>query len=198
MDNAREHGVYPDLLGDDHQAAGSVERATDHGIALSFRDGKGLTGDHGFIDGSVAVGDAAIHRNFLAGTHPQAVASDDGVQKHVLIAVRRDPPGRLRGKVQKLTQRVAGPVAGAQFQHLPEKHQHDDCGRGLEVELDAPPMAPESIGENAWRDPRHRRIDKGRAGPQRDQGEHVWTEISDGLPAAHEERSTTPQDDGRG
>jgi hypothetical protein len=40
LDDACEHGIAADLVGDDHQRTGLVERAADHCVGLCLGDGR--------------------------------------------------------------------------------------------------------------------------------------------------------------
>ena len=80
----------------------------------------------------------AVDRHAVPGTDAQAVAGLDLVERDLLVrAVGGDAPGRLRCEVEQRADRAAGLLAGAQFQHLAEQHQHRDDGGGLEVHRDA-------------------------------------------------------------
>ena len=66
-----------------------------------------------------------------------------------------------------------GRLAGAQFEHLAEQHQHGDHRRGLEIDRHRAAMAAERRREELRRQRRDDAVDVGDAGAHRDQREHV-------------------------
>ena len=75
---------------------------------------------------------------------PTATCSSGDV---LVRPVGADASGGLRRKVEQRADRPAGPVTGAQFEHLAEQDQHGDDGRGLEIDRDAPPMSRKAGGK---------------------------------------------------
>jgi hypothetical protein len=92
----------------------------------------------------------AVDRHLVAGADTQAVVVLDLIERNlVLVTARAYPPGGLRRQVEKRAQRPSRPLAGAQFQHLAEEHQHDDHGGHLVVDADRAGWAAERHWEYA-------------------------------------------------
>jgi hypothetical protein len=110
-------------------------------------DRHGLAGHHGLVHRAAAVQHLAVHRHAVAGPHPQAVAHPHLGQGDLLVrAVRAEAAGGLRGEVEQRPDGAAGPLAGAQFEHLPEEHEHGDHRGGLEVDRHRAVHASEAGG----------------------------------------------------
>lgn len=62
------------------------------------------------------------------------VAWMDGIEWHILAAMRRDAAGRFRREAQQCFDCAAGPLTRTQFEHLAEQDEHGDDGGGLEIE----------------------------------------------------------------
>ena len=56
------------------------------------------------------------------------------VQWHVRVARGGDPACGLRSEAKQRLDGPAGALAGAEFEHLAEQHEHRDDGSGLEVD----------------------------------------------------------------
>jgi len=109
----------------------------------------------------------------------------------------QQPAGGARGKPEQRLDGAAGLASRAQLEDLTEEHQDGDHRRRLEVEPDLAAVGPERLREEVGRDRRHDAVGPGRAGPQRDQREHVEAAVQDGHPRPLEEGPAAPQDDGR-
>ena len=58
----------------------------------------------------------------------------DSPQRHRALLLALDHPRGRRREIEQRPQRAAGALAGAEFQHLPEQHEHGDDGGRLEVD----------------------------------------------------------------
>src|SRR3546814_15902574 len=77
----------------------------------------------------------AVDRHLVARAHAQAIAMLNPLERNfLLVAAGAHPSGGLRRKIEKRTQRAAGPLAGAQLQHLTEQDQHNDYGGHLIID----------------------------------------------------------------
>src|ERR1035437_8607180 len=76
LHNLRQQRVCANPLRADHESAGSVDGSRrDFRVFILFnRDG--LSADHGFIDGAVAIKHGAIHRHLFAGTHTKPITNN--------------------------------------------------------------------------------------------------------------------------
>jgi hypothetical protein len=61
------------------------------------------------------------------------VARMHGVKRHVFVASRRDAAGGFWREAEQRFDSAAGALAGAQFQHLAEQHEHGDDGSRFKV-----------------------------------------------------------------
>ena len=68
---------------------------------------------------------------------------------------------------------VAGSAPGAEFQHLSQENQYDDCRRRLEIHGDGSPCAMEGVGKEIRRDGSGDAIHVSHTCSDPDQGEHV-------------------------
>src|SRR5580704_9529251 len=66
-----------------YQAAGSVDRSTDHFVSACFFYWDGLAGDHRFIDRASSFGHHAIHGDFLSWTDAQEIANGDFADRDI-------------------------------------------------------------------------------------------------------------------
>jgi DNA-binding FrmR family transcriptional regulator len=198
-DDARQHGVAPDLLGAHDEAAACVERAGDHVIAGFFARRHRLARDQRFIDRRAPFQHDAVDRDFFARAHAQMVVDHDHIERHLFVAaVRAHAPRRFRREIEQRPDRARRLRARAQFEHLPEQHQHGDDRRRFEINRDRAVGTAERRREQSGRERRDRAVEKRDAGAERDQGEHVEIAAHDRLPAAHEERRARPQYDRSG
>ena len=74
LDDLRQHGVAPDLLRLDDEAAGLVHGAADHLGADLLGHRHRLAGHHRLVDRAAPLEHGAVDRHLLARAHPQAVA----------------------------------------------------------------------------------------------------------------------------
>ena len=72
-------------------------------------------------------------------------------------AVVADAARGLRRELEQRLDRARRRLAGAQFQHLAEQHEHGDDGGGLEIDRDRAAMAAEGRREDSGRDACRRR-----------------------------------------
>ena len=136
VDDARQHGVAADFFRAQHQPAILIDGAADHMRAFGLADRHRFTGHHRLVDRRAALRDDAIDRNLLAGTDAQEIADRDGVERDILVAVLGDAPRGFRREAEQRADRAGGFFARAQFEHLPEQHQHGDDRRRLEIHRD--------------------------------------------------------------
>jgi hypothetical protein len=199
LHDAREERLAPDLVGAHHEAAAPVEGAADHARPRPLLDGDRLAGEHRFVDRAAPLEHLSVHGHLLAGSHPQAVVGGDAGERDVLLAAVGSQPPRRRGReAEQGADRGAGALAGAQLDHLPEQHERDDPGGGLEVDGHRAAVGAEAVREQARRDRRQRAVQEGCAGAERDQREHVEPPAREGARPAREEGPAAPQDHGRG
>ena len=113
-------------------------------------------------------------------------------------AVGADATRRFRREIEQRANGAAGLLAGAQFQHLSEQHEHGDDGGRLEIDRDHAILreAPAETVRARMSRPGYRGY--GDADAERDQAEHVERAVADRCTAAHEERPAGPQHDRRG
>ena len=122
------------------------------------------------------------------------VADDDAFECDFGLAFVRDLACRLRCKVEKGANSAGGVFAGAQFEHLPEQHEHCDDGRGLIVDRYGsarPEHRRKKAGERGGDDA----VDPGDAGSECNQREHVEVVRDKRSPGAREERPPRPPHD---
>jgi hypothetical protein len=101
LDNLRQHGVAPDLLGLDHPAAGLVHGPIDRPGPDLFGNRHGFPGDHGLVHRTASFDDHAVTRHLLARADTQAVADLNGVELDLLLgAVGHDLARRLECQVE--------------------------------------------------------------------------------------------------
>ncbi len=198
IDDPRQHGVTPHLIGAQHQSAALVDGTRDHARAFGFGDRHRFAGHHGFVDRGTALDDEAVDRDLLAGAYPQPIAGRDRIDSDVLIAMPGDAPGGFRGKPEQRTNGSGGALARPQFQHLPEQDQHRDDGRRLEIHRDRAVHVPERRWKKLRRQRAHHAVDVGHTGTHRDQREHVQLAVHHRAPAARKEWRARPQHHGSG
>ncbi len=148
LHDTRQNGVAPDFLGAHHESARLVHRAADDGIADALGDRHRFARDHRLVDGAAPFDDLTIDRDTLAGPDTQEVTDRDKLEPHILLAAVRIHAARRFGReVQQSADCAAGALASPQLQHLAEQYEHDDYGRGLEVDADRTVRATETFGE---------------------------------------------------
>ena len=153
-----------------------------------------FAGDHRFIDRRLALDQDAVDRHPFAGADADQVADRDGVERHVLVAAVRPHAPRAVGRQRhQRADRAQGRGAGAQFQDLPEQHQHGDYRGGLEIKRDAAVRVAELRRKQSGRQRRHQAVEVGDADAHGDQREHIEMARAQRSDAAHEERPAAPQ-----
>ena len=187
----REHRFAANTLGLHHNPARCVHRATRNFHTDDFLHRQRLAREHGFINGCAALHDFAVHGNFFARSHAQEVAGMHVIKRHILVARGRYAAGGLGRQTEQCLNRAAGALAGAEFEHLTEKHQHGDDGGGLEVNSWLASVAGGS-GERLRPEHCHRAEGVSGADTQRDEREHIEAPIHKRTPSAHEEGPTRP------
>ncbi len=196
LHDARQHRRTAHLLRAHDEATGAIDRAPGHRIAHGLLHRHRLPGQHRFIHRRPALQDHAIHRHLLARPHAQARSRLHFRQRHLALSIVGQQAGRLRRQVEQQTQRIPRAPAGAQFEHLPEQHQHHDHRRRLEIDRRAIVM-PEPVRHHSRRQQRHHAVAIRRAHPQRDEREHIHVPRDQRLHAAHEKGPARPQHHGR-
>src|SRR3546814_11422379 len=91
----RQHGVGADLGGAEAEAASLVDGAADDWIAVAFRDGNRLAGNHRLVDEGGALGDLTVHRDLVARADDDDIA--DGHRLERQLAERTNPEQSGRG-----------------------------------------------------------------------------------------------------
>ena len=129
--------IAADLFRAHDEGAGLIERARDDLGARLLAHRHGFAGDERFVDGRAAIENRAVDRHFLARPHAQAVANEDRVEAHFLVAaVVADTPRGLWREVEQRLDRVGGLLARPQLQHLAEQDENGDDGGRLEIDGD--------------------------------------------------------------
>jgi hypothetical protein len=153
------------------EASGGVDRAARHGSPAFFSTG---SDSPVIIDSSTRRSPprSPRRRGPCRRPHPRRSptwTSESGTSRLALVRYT-DRGGR--GQVEERPDRARGLRAGAQLEHLAEKHEHNDDRGGLEIDLHHAVHA-HGRGENPGQEERDRAVGPGRADPERDQGEHV-------------------------
>ena len=161
-----------------------------------FLDRDRLAADHRLVDRAAPAHHYPVDRNPLARAYAQHVADLDVGERDILLATARNAVRDRRREAQQRAERRAGPVAGPQFQHLSQQHQHDDDDRGVEVRLHAA-RHPEPGRKQPGRDRGRHAVGEGRSHAERDKREHVGAAVDYRRPPALEERSPRPEHHGR-
>ena len=153
-----------------------------------------FAGDQRFVDRRVPVDDGAVDGDFFAGTHPQALSDGNvGKRNFRLAAIVGDPTRLLGRKIEEGADSARRRSAGAQFEHLPEQHQHGDDGGGLEIERNTAMRVTEGWRKELRSERGDDAVDVGDTRTQRDQREHVEMAAAQRLGAAHKERPAAPK-----
>ena len=98
----REQGFPPHAFAAHQEAARAVHRAARDGIACGFFGRNRLARHHGLIHEGRPFNDLAVHGNFFARTHAQAVAHFHAIERDVFFdAVFADASGGLRDEAQQ-------------------------------------------------------------------------------------------------
>ena len=135
VDDLCEHGGGSDRGRLDDEAAGTVERATDHIITRHDVDGQRLAGEHRRVDRGTTFDDTRVDRDALTGTDEDAVAGDEFCDRDLApVGERRGP----RAEFEELRDGLRGAALGAMLEPTSEEDGRDDRGRGLEVDVREP------------------------------------------------------------
>src|SRR5262249_45958067 len=71
---------------------------------------------------------------FLPWSYTQAIAGLHLLKRNITVrAIRHDEMGCFGGEIKQATNCATGLIAGAQFKHLAQQHQHSNYCRGLKV-----------------------------------------------------------------
>ena len=117
------------------EKAGLVESGGRHAVAGAFVHGDALAGQGGFVDGTGALQNNAVHRDALAGTHYKDIVLLHLLDGNGHFLPTPDQRGGLGGQIHQTLQRVCGLAFGASLQHLAHGNQSQDHGGGLKIEL---------------------------------------------------------------
>ena len=198
-DDARQHRVGADRASFHNQASRAVDGSPGDDRLDFLEDGRGLPGEHGFIDRGPTLTDHAVNRDGFTRANPQPVPyTHVGKADFLLRTVRPKPARRFRGKVHKGADRATRRRSGPQFEHLAEQHErHHDAGR-LIIDRHNAPMRAEGRGEDARRDRRDQAVEEGSADTERDQREHIEVAGAKRGPPPFKKRPPGPQYDRRG
>ena len=195
----RQHGVASDLLGAHDEAAGRVQRPGDHFRAGVLGNRHGLAGDHRFVDRGASLRHFSVDRDFLAGTHTQAIADRDHIERDIFLgAICAHPPRCSRRQVEQRADGAGGLLPRPQLQDLPEQDEHGDHRCGFEIDRDGAVRSTKCRREELRHRDRDDAVEPRHAGAHRDQREHVEIARDHRLPAAHEEWPATPEHDRSG
>ena len=197
-DDLREDGVGTDPARLDDQASAPVERRAGHRVAGPLFHRQRLAGQHRLVDRRASRDDASIDGHLLSRPHPKPVADLHRLEGDLLLAsVGAQDQRRRWRQVHQRPDGGAGPVAGAKLEDLAEEHQHDDDGRGLEIDPDLSAVPLEGVGENLRRHHRDDAEAVGGGDADRDQAEHVEPHRAERGPSPLEEGPSAPEDDRR-
>ncbi len=93
-----------------------VLAAPDQFIARLLGNRQGLAGDQGFGDGAAAFTHHAVAGNGFTRPDQHGLADFQGRDRHIFMAVRRQPVRQLRQDRAEIGGGFAGLLAGAHFQ----------------------------------------------------------------------------------
>ena len=180
VDDAGQGRVGAQAGGLDDQAAAAGDGAANHTVAGVLVNRYRLAGDHGFVDVGVAVDHDAVCWDLLTGADPAMVADLQVRGWHFLFfSVGVDAVRGGWRQVQQGADGTRGLVACPQFEYLPQQHQGDDHGGGLEVDADPATV----ITHDGREDPRGQdgdhTVEPRGTHTEADEGEHVE------VPAGH-------------
>jgi len=125
-----------DALRHHHDGTCAVYSRSGNARAYGLFNGDRLTADHRFIHAAGALEHHAVHGNLLAGTHPQAVARLDLIERHIRFRPIAYQSRGFWSEPQESFNGGAGLASGAQFHYLPEKHESRDGCCGFKVNRD--------------------------------------------------------------
>ncbi len=134
-DDAGQRGVLADAFGPEPEAAPLIEGGPDDGRAGRLVHGQALAADHGLVDRRPAFDDDAVDRDGLAGPDDEDVAGPDVLDGHLALPVGADDAGRPRPQAHEPPHGVGRPALGPGLEQAAEQDEHDDDGRGVEVDL---------------------------------------------------------------
>ena len=191
----RQQGFAAHALGAHDERPRGVDGGADHARAGTLLHRHRFAGNHGFVHRAGAFEHDAVHRYFFAGPHPQPIAGLYLVNGNVGFgAVGVDAPRHLRRQIEQRADGLRCAAAGAQFQHLPQKHQRGNGRSRLVINIDDAVFA-ERLRKNSRRDRRHHAVPIRHAHADTDQREHVGVAVFYRRPRALKERPSRPQHD---
>ena len=195
MDDLRQQGVCTDLLGAHQEGLVAVDRAATHGVAHAFVDGDRLAGDHGFVDGGGAFGDAPVDGDLVARLDAEHVPEGDLVDGDLDLLAVDEFGGVVGGELEQFFDGGAGAGVRAGLEHLAEQHERKNDGGGLEVDVDLAgdglELRREEVGKQQPEDAK----EPGHPGADTDEGKHVEPPRDDAAPGALEEHPRGVEDD---
>ena len=168
-----------------------IDRAADDLIPGLLLHRHGFARNHGFIDGTLALGQLPIHGNLLTRTDSQDVAALDFIQRDFLFVPVSDNSGGRWGQGEQFPNGAASAPSGPQFQDLTEQHERDDDRRRLEIDFDVS-VDFEIVREQAGEQHGKQTIEVGRTRADGDEREHVEIPGHDGPETSHKERPSGP------
>ena len=125
LQNSRHGGGFKGALRPDGQHTGQIDAARQHPIPLGQIGRNGLTGDFGGIHGGRALDDHAVHRDPLAGIHPEQITG-----LHILgvgflpLPIDQDPC-HIRTQIHQGGHGFPGALHGDGFKELTDlEEQH--------------------------------------------------------------------------
>ena len=174
--------------------AGGIHGAADDLATFLAADGHRLTRHHGFINGGAALADHAIDGDLLAGADAQNVTCRDVGEIDILLAaVGADAACGLGCKAEQGLDGARGLVAGPQFQHLAQQHQHGDNGGGFEIDRDRTIMLAEGGREDLRCQRGDDAVNPGDAGAECNQREHVEVAGFQRIPSPAQRTASPPR-----
>ena len=134
-DDAGEQRVAAGAGGDAFQQAHAVDGSGKHAAAGRLVDGHALAGEHGFVDGRIALHHPAVECNGVAGTNNESIAGLERGNRHFHQPSLLLHPCGLGLQAHERFQRAGGARFGSRLEELSKEHQRDHGGRGLEVQV---------------------------------------------------------------
>ncbi len=178
-----EQRVAANPLGAHDETAGAVDGAARHLVADGLFHRERFAGDHRLFHAGVTFDHRAIDRHLVTWNHAQPVADFHLVERNFMIAFWCHLSRRGRCEIQQRLDGAARAAAGAEFEHLTEKHQHHNHRSGFEIDGDSS-FVLHRLGEDAGHEHRHGAQEECRSYADADQREHVQLERHDRPPAS--------------
>ncbi len=134
-DHARKESVGADAVGLESEGSGAIHSCPGHGRAGRFRHGRGLAGDHRFVDMRRPAHNDAVGWNPIARTHEHHVADAHLLRRNVeRLAATLDVSDARRQRGER-GDGSGRPTFGARLQQSAQKDERDDHAGGFVIDL---------------------------------------------------------------